>query len=246
MEDTVIIGISGKKQAGKDTIIRDYIDNNSDIYDVRQYSFADIFKRKICIDILGLTEKQVYGSDKEKNYLTKYRWENMPIDIRTNNANQYSILSDGLPFGVYRWEDLPKDVRDKQEYYNIPRCGPMTAREIMQVAATDIFRNYFDNNIWVESLMRKIFKEKPKVALISDVRFEGEADSILKNNGYVIRLTRNICNNDKHPSETALDNYNFEKDNCYILDNAFMSKEEQYEKFLDIINQILKFGIENE
>ena len=44
---------------------------------VKMYNFADNLKR-VCIDILGLTERQCYGTDNEKNILTKFNWDKMP------------------------------------------------------------------------------------------------------------------------------------------------------------------------
>jgi len=43
---------------------------------VKMYSFADSLKR-ICIDVLGLTERQCYGTDSEKNTLTSFNWSDM-------------------------------------------------------------------------------------------------------------------------------------------------------------------------
>ena len=45
---------------------------------VKMYNFADNLKR-VCIDVLGLTERQCYGTDNEKNTLTKFNWSDMPL-----------------------------------------------------------------------------------------------------------------------------------------------------------------------
>lgn len=45
---------------------------------VKLYSFADGLKQDVCINLLGLTWKQCYGTDDDKNSLTDLRWENMP------------------------------------------------------------------------------------------------------------------------------------------------------------------------
>lgn len=45
---------------------------------IKLYSFADPLKKDICINILGLTYDQCYGSDNSKNTLTELRWEDMP------------------------------------------------------------------------------------------------------------------------------------------------------------------------
>lgn len=77
---TKIIAFSGRKQSGKSTsgeYIKDLIYSIKPTTSVKTYSFADPLKRDICINLLGLTEQQCYGSDEDKNSLTKIRWENM-------------------------------------------------------------------------------------------------------------------------------------------------------------------------
>ena len=44
---------------------------------VSLYSFADPLK-ELCINLLGLTKEQCWGTDEEKNSLTKLKWEDMP------------------------------------------------------------------------------------------------------------------------------------------------------------------------
>lgn len=51
-----------------DPEISKYVDQLSSV--IKIYSFADILKKQICIDILGLKHQQCYGSDDEKNSLT--------------------------------------------------------------------------------------------------------------------------------------------------------------------------------
>lgn len=45
---------------------------------VRLYSFADILKKDVCMNILGLSYDQCYGDDNAKNTLTNIKWEDMP------------------------------------------------------------------------------------------------------------------------------------------------------------------------
>jgi hypothetical protein len=80
---TQIIGISGRKQSGKSTCA-DYIANivkqNNKVCKI--YSFADPLKQDICMNILGLTEQQCYGTDDEKNTLTDTYWDNKQLTAR--------------------------------------------------------------------------------------------------------------------------------------------------------------------
>jgi len=49
---------------------------------MRSFSFADPLK-EMCVDILGLTEEQVYGTNEQKNSLVPHLlWENFPIKYK--------------------------------------------------------------------------------------------------------------------------------------------------------------------
>ena len=85
--------------------------------------------------------------------------------------------------------------------------GPMTAREFMQFFGTDVCRKMFEP-IWVKSCIKKIQQEQSQLAIIADVRFPNEAKAIEEAGGRVVRLTRQVFD-DNHSSEVALDNYPF-------------------------------------
>ena len=53
---------------------------------VKLYSFADILKIKICIDVLGLTYDQCYGTDNNKNEKTSLTWESMPTKTENKGS----------------------------------------------------------------------------------------------------------------------------------------------------------------
>lgn len=202
----LIIGISGKRQSGKDSTanyIKDYINLKDDTYYGRCqiYSFADKLKRDVCINLLGLTEKQCYGSNDDKETLTHLKWEDMPGNVKIEyNSDDY-------------W-DYPKLVPDK--------TGVMTAREVMQYVGTEIFRKMY-SSVWVDALIRQIEQDNNDIAIIADLRFEDEARAIKKVGGKLWRFTRNKFPSD-HESETGLDNWD-EWD--FILYNEDMTLETQ-------------------
>lgn len=81
----MIIALSGKKQSGKNTcgeVISEHFRNNYPQLDIRFYSFADALKRDICINILGLSVEQCYGSDEQKNTMTDIIWDGKTITAR--------------------------------------------------------------------------------------------------------------------------------------------------------------------
>jgi hypothetical protein len=176
------------------------------------YSFADPLKQMICQGVLGLTLDQTYGTNEHKNSPTPYHWDNLPIEIRMECSDEvYDVFA-----GCSQWEIDEIDGRESTdveiiEHIKKPRSGVMTAREVMQVVGTNIFRRFFSERVWVDATFRLIQSQKPTVALIADCRFKSEVDAVVNAGGYVIRPTRTVCPDDLHQSEIDLDDYPFEK-----------------------------------
>ena len=253
MGETMILGISGTKQSGKSSLaefIKAWyeVDNREELknvscFDVLEngevdwnnkpdnfqkvkiYSFADSLK-DFCVDTMGLGHEQCWGTDNEKNTETSYLWDNLPEAIRKKYGIQEKEEAFGFRDGI--WE-------------KIARSGPMTGREVMQVFGTDIARDMFDQNIWVNATLRKIRKENYALALIADVRFPSEVKVVTENNGHVIRLARTYDISDKHPSETALDNYNWKQhgNQVMLVDNSGKTIYHKNEVALRFIKSVM-------
>lgn len=177
---------------------------------VKMYYFADILKQDICMNILGLTYEQCYGSEEEKNTKTQYKWDNMPgvtpSDVLKAKMNEYFADSEYLG-----------------TFLKPARFGPMTAREVMQYFGTDIFRFAY-KDVWASSTLRRIMAEGSELAIIGDLRFPNEAEYVKYHDGKIIKLLRNSDSTDAHESEKALDKYDkFD----WVLDNSQMTIEEQ-------------------
>ena len=98
----------------------------------------------------------------------------------------------------------------------------MTAREIMQVWGTDIFRS-FNSNCFVNATINQIEKEGFDFALICDARFPNELDAFIEMDPIVLRLTRKVTDF-THSSETKLFSYDWNKFKNYrLIDNSDMS-----------------------
>jgi hypothetical protein len=171
---------------------------------VKVYALADPLKR-IAIDVLGLPEEKVYGTDKDKNELTDFYWENMPGVV----SNTTSFYVEGVD----------------SEFWNniiVHKNGQMTVREVLQYLGTDIFR-HMHSKVWVDSLFRQIEKDNMELALVCDVRFDNEIEAIKNKDSIVIGLKRDVSKKkDKHSSENV--NLNL----CdAIIDNSNMDFSEQ-------------------
>lgn len=245
---TKILGISGKKQAGKNTAanyilglwirsldladsfeitnkgeLKIFTNGYSRLVDInncpvelknelddfiRVYSFADVLKQSVCMDILGLTYEQCYGTDEQKMIPTHLKWEDMPGVVSSHTA----FAIDGVDF-----EDLGLTIHEP---------GFMTGRDVMQFAGTEIFRKMY-HNVWVDATLRRIDKDNPVMAIVADTRFINEVEGIQKHGGKVGRLTRDIFKGqDQHESETALDNYPL-KNYDFVWDNEKIGIQEQ-------------------
>lgn len=92
-----------------------------------------------------------------------------------------------------------------------------TIGETLQIVGTNLFRDNYDTDIWVKSIFNKEIEEKlndGKIITIPDVRFINEADYIIREGGYLIRLEgdpmgirENSLRDLNHTSETNLDDY---------------------------------------
>lgn len=234
-----IIAISGRKGSGKNTLAtfirRWYIDNISEESTFMECSFADEVK-KFCINVLGLQNKQCYGSDDDKNSETPYKWENVPKHIRWKFGGD-SIVNRMILSGKTTDEIL--NVFYTIEYNKKLKSGFMSGRDIMQVLGTDLIRETF-GNVWSGATIRNIYASGKSCAVITDNRFPNEAKDVLnEKNGFIIRLTRTpYGKRDVHPSESALDEFDWNDPKCFLLDNTQLSIEEQNNQTIPILQKI--------
>jgi hypothetical protein len=161
---------------------------------IKIYSFADILKKNICMDLLNLTYDQCYGTDSAKNEITDVFWD-----------NKY-----------------------------------LTAREVMQVVGTDIFRT-MKPNIWPNATINKILQENTELAIITDCRFPNEVDAVHNANGFIIRLTRSPYNDADHISELILDKNNYDWTNFdYVIENQDLGIYDQSMMIYNIFQTIFE------
>jgi hypothetical protein len=184
----------------KDVAFTDYAEENMWPY-VKLYSFADALKW-MCVELFDIPNECLYGTDEQKNQLQEHLlWENMP-----------GVYVDKLDF-----ENGNTDPSELGFVHH--SAGKMTAREFMQYFGTNVMRKILPD-IWVQNTIKRINRERSKLAIIADVRFPNEVNAILANGGYVIKLNRN-SNIDSHESEKAIDPENFDQSKfSLIIDNT--------------------------
>lgn len=103
---------------------------------------------------------------------------------------------------IFGWEraDLEGDTVDSRDFRETPdmfwtrKLGidNFTPRLALQLMGTEVMRNHFHKNIWIDSLeyrMRRAERDHPCV-IISDTRFINELDLIKRLGGVVINVER--------------------------------------------------------
>jgi len=192
---------------------------------IRNYSFADCLKTDVCINLLGLTHDQCYGTDEQKNSITHLMWEDMPGVLPQAPPKMKQAQ---IPF----WGRMGKyydTYMVEGKYFIVHEPGPMTAREVMQYVGTDLFRRMYDK-VWSAGTINRIKDYATKLAIITDCRFVNEVKATQEAGGKVIRFTRNGDDADAHESERALDRDRFDWNKFdAVVDNAEMTISEQNE-----------------
>ena len=206
-----ILGISGRKQSGKNTT-------------------ANILHGTVLKELGNIADWSI-GSNGELMVETDQGWGEFDITRKDHAFAEYAEYNMWPYVKLYSFADelkricvelfcIPHEcVYGTDEQKNKPqehllwenicddRDGPMTSREFMQFFGTDICRRMYEP-IWVNSCIRKIQEEQSGLAIVADVRFPNEAKAIEEANGTLVRLTRQVIE-DNHSSEVALDDYPF-------------------------------------
>lgn len=209
---------------------------------VKNYSFADELKR-VCIEILGVPYQSLHGTDEEKRQPTHLKWEDMP-GVVTDKGLMDMMATREVRGRLGKYYDK---VIGGHMVYHAP--GYMTGRQVMQYVGTELFRRMY-NKCWAENCIRRIEKEGSLFAIVDDVRFPDELQAIKDAGGKVIRLTKNMKDNDAHDSERVLDPDVYDWNNFdAVIDNANMTIGEQNCVMLGLLAEweyIDKIGENNE
>lgn len=198
MKNSKIISISGKMGSGKDTagrIIQDLLEENlGPFWSIKKFASG---VKDVASLILGVDVLKFENQEFKNSYLSE-AWN-------THKA----VFSDRADF--HGWE---------------VETNRMTVREFLQKLGTDAMRDGLHENVWVNKLMKEYEyynnmiddidgKSFPRW-IITDTRFPNEYDALKQKEALFIKIERPGLKLNNHPSETALDNHEFD----YIVDNS--------------------------
>ncbi len=91
----------------------------------------------------------------------------------------------------------------KEELPPCPHCGMLRGRQLLQVLGTEAVRDHIDQAAWLKVARRDL--EHLDRAVVTDVRFQNEADMIRDLGGKIWRVVRSGYEGDGHSSEREQD-----------------------------------------
>lgn len=230
-----IIGISGRKQAGKNTVAN-YINGNvllgkemiSDFFIEEDGSLAIHTK-----DSSGQAGYGIFDATRKDpifvEYAEKQLWPYIKIYHFADPLKELAInlfdLNPKLVYGSndekdektnFIWNDLPNGKNSKEK---------LTVREFLEYFGTTIVRK-IKSDAWAKFTITKIISDNSEIAIIPDVRFPNEVQAIKDAGGTVIRLTRDVFNSN-FEAESALDKDNYDWSNFdLVIDNSNLNIEQ--------------------
>lgn len=240
-----ILGISGYSNSGKDTVgkliqlilsntqpdsieevIKNYKENEWWLEEQSGWQIKKFaYKVKYIASLLT-------GIDIEKFEDQEFKKTNLGPEWSTIGYDKRYLVTDPTE------DTIPVEITEVN--------NPMSVREFLQKLGTDALRDGLHLNVWVNALFADYVPEKLcgcetecrcmfKIPnwIITDTRFQNEAIAIKNKGGIIIRVERpGIKAVNDHPSETALDNWNFD---YKILNNSDIS--DLKEKVSDILKK---------
>ena len=106
----------------------------------------------------------------------------------------------------YSWNRMPKWIQEKFGIY----AGSISARQIMQIFGTEVCREIWGQDVWINAMRRRIDKSQAAWILVTDCRFQDEIDAIKEMNGKVWKINGpqrgdDFAKIDNHSSEKVMD-----------------------------------------
>lgn len=157
--------------------------------------------------IVGLAGQARSGKDTVAKYLVeKYDFKQYALADKIREALYVlnpTILIDN---NIIEWWKLTGKIPNLYEYLAnvVDNVGwekakeQKSVRELLQRFGTEVGREMFGENFWVDCIMEQIHTENPDNAVISDIRFQNETDICT----VVLKIERGMSSSvDVHKSE---------------------------------------------
>lgn len=184
----IIVGLSGKKGVGKDTLASILTKNHH----FTRFALGDYVK-DIIEEVLHVPRILLYSEELKDRELSE------PIEFK---EYQFEHLLEKLEYCA--------EFNEEDELQNIKRLFLttkfITPRQIMQFVATDIVRDYIGYDTWIDMLRRDLEKTTHTKIVVTDCRMANERKLIKDLGGKLGLVVRDnsINKDDTHFSENDL------------------------------------------
>lgn len=151
--------------------------------------------------LIGFTGKAGAGKNTACDYLRRKDWIKPGIRLGFADALKLGVAT-MFSFDVSLLED--RDFKEAE----LPGLG-FSPRKALQVIATEAVRNHLGQDTWIKLLEKEYahFKTRVDDIFISDMRFDNEAEWVIKNGGYVVSIIQDKFrpgNDSDHVSESGI------------------------------------------
>lgn len=137
--------------------------------------------------IIGICGRAGSGKDTTASLLQSF----LPEDSTRTRAFAKPLKDAAkAKFGLTDWHVNTQE--GKREF--VPYLGK-TVRQLLELEGTEATRDVYGSNFWICRMAQEIdtaFKENIKVFIITDVRFENEAEFIRDNGGLIFQIDREL------------------------------------------------------
>lgn len=143
--------------------------------------------------IIGIAGFKSSGKDTIAEYLiNEYGFKRLSFASAVKD-----ILSIMFSWPRDKLEGLTKEDREWREmvdpwWSKKLQMPELTPRFVMQYIATDLFRNHFNQDIWINIVEKQLEENKYTNIVITDCRFQNEINMIKNIGGKIIQVHRNV------------------------------------------------------
>lgn len=177
----MIIGLTGKKQTGKNTCGKLF-----------QYNLTRL-------PLSWTYDKFINSNDKLREVISGYELKMFAYHIKLFLSNVLNIPIEDFEKEEVKNKPLPEIWNHNGEV--------MTIRKLLQRVGTDAIKKHVHPYFWINATFNNWTPDKNLI--ITDVRFYDEALSIIERKGIIFRVVRDTNIVDEHESEVDLDSYPF-------------------------------------
>lgn len=170
--------------------------------------------------LVGLCGKKGSGKDEASKILSRiYNYQNVKFAGPLKDMLRALLKAQNVPFDIIE-RMIEGDLKEVPTVF----LGGKTPRYTMQTLGTEWGRVLIDSKLWINAFHNSLRLDDSKIRYAcTDVRYQNEGNIIHDLGGLLIRLNRNINNNDfsTHSSETEIDalDVDYEIDNNGTLED---------------------------